>query len=437
VCRQAAVGVVARARRTGSLLERIVKTPDSNIVTTFADEDGATRVALIPHNVWRVGFAVLAVVAVGLFLRFVVSDAGSVMFTVLMAWFASIAMAPAVDPLARHMRRGLATGLVMGGLALFVVLFVVAFGQLFVDQVAHLLQALPDLIKRIVATVNERAGTDYKLSDILGSLNLDPSQVAGYAAQILGGVLTLVGTVVGSVFSLFTFALFTFYLSADAPRFRRWIASLFSQRLQPVVVSVWDVTAEKTGGYVAARVVLATINAATTAVVFLIIGMPSWLALALWTGIVAQFVPTIGTYIAIALPVLVGLLTPTPWIGVAALVWALLYQQVENLTIEPKISAKAVDVHPAAAFAFVMVGAALFGVAGALLAIPVGAMLIALGELYQKRHPLIPSLLPPGGDDAAPGTASQGSTTGDEAKASGDVDRGIPVVDAQLGVEAT
>ena len=143
-----------------------------------------------------------------------------------------------------------------------------------------------------------------------------------------------------------------------------------------------------TGGYVGARLILAFINGTTSAIVFLIIGMPSWLALGIWTGIVAQFVPTIGTYIAIALPVLVGLLSDNPWIGVIALIWATIYQQVENLTIEPRISARAVDVHPAVAFASVMLGAALFGVAGALLAIPVSAMLIALAETYRKRYDL-------------------------------------------------
>jgi predicted PurR-regulated permease PerM len=164
-----------------------------------------------------------------------------------------------------------------------------------------------------------------------------------------------------------------------------------------MAVAVWDVTAQKTGGYVGARIVLAVINATTTAIVFVIIGMPSWLALAIWTGVVAQFVPTIGTYIAIALPVLVGLLSDNPWVGVIALAWGILYQQVENLTIEPRISARAVDVHPAVAFASVMLGAALFGVAGALLAIPVSAMLLALSQTYRKRYALHEDLLPAGG----------------------------------------
>lgn len=349
-------------------------------------------VRLDPRNIWRVGFVVLAVVAVGLFLRFVIGDGGTVLFTLLMAWFASVAMEPAVGRLASRMPRGAATGVVMLGVVLFAVLFMLAFGQLFVQQVAQLLQGLPDVIRGAIDFVNQRTGSAYSVQDILNNLNLDSGQVASYAATVLSGVLNVLGSVVGGLFSMFTFALFTFYFSADGPRFRRYMASLFPPHLQPVAVTVWDVTAEKTGGYVAARLVLAFINGASSALVFLIIGMPSWLALGIWTGVVAQFVPTIGTYIAIALPVLVGLLSDRPVTGVIALVWALVYQQVENLTIEPRISAKAVDVHPAFAFAAVMLGTALFGVAGALLAIPVSAMLLSLGEIYRKRYELRPDL---------------------------------------------
>ena len=366
-----------------------------------------TTVRLDPVNVWRVGFVVIALVAVALVLRFVVSDGGSVIFTLLMAWFTGLALEPAVGRLARRMRRGAAVGLVMGGLALFIVVFVWAFGQLFIDQIAQLLKALPSVIDGVVAWVNERMNTRYNVTDILSQLNIQPSQVAQYAGQIVGGVLGLLGSVVGGFFSMFTFALFTFYFAADGPRFRRWVATLFPPRSQASATQVWDVTAQKVGGYVAARVVLAFINGSTSAIVFLLIGMPSWLALGIWTGVVAQFVPTIGTYIAIALPVVVGLLSPTPWIGIAALVWAVLYQQVENLTIEPRISAKAVDVHPAVAFASVMLGTALFGVAGALLAIPVSAMIIALGEIRHKRYELIPELK----DDGAPTPHPAATTT--------------------------
>ena len=178
-------------------------------------------------------------------------------------------------------------------------------------------------------------------------------------------------------------------------------------------MNVWRLTSEKTGGYIGARVILATINSATTAIVFLIIDMPYWLPLALWTGIVAQFVPTIGTYISIALPVLVGLLSENPYVGLLALAWAVIYQQIENLTIEPRISAKAVNVNPAVAFGSVLLGASLFGVAGAFLAIPVTAMLLSLLDIYGKRYELIAELR--GHDDAKVPQREQGgdATTAD------------------------
>ena len=65
------------------------------------------------RNVWRTSFIVLAVVAIALLLQFLLEDGGGVIFIVLMAWFASIAMEPAVGRLARHMKRGLATATVM------------------------------------------------------------------------------------------------------------------------------------------------------------------------------------------------------------------------------------------------------------------------------------------------------------------------------------
>ena len=89
-----------------------------------------------------------------------------------------------------------------------------------------------------------------------------------------------------------------------------------------------------------------------------------------------------------------GLASPKPWIGLAALAWAVVYQQVENLTIEPRISARAVHLHPGVAFASVMLGAALFGAGGALLAIPVTAMMLAVFESYAERRHVVTELVP-------------------------------------------
>ena len=362
--------------------------------TTSAGEVTGVRrvIEFSPRNVWRAGLVLLAVVAFGLFVQFVIGDGGGVLFTVLMAWFGAIAMAPAVDRLARHMRRGLATGIVMLTLVLFIVLFFLAFGRLFADQLAELIRQIPTLIDGVLAWVNSTFSQSLSRDDILSAVDLSAAQITSLAGTVGVNLLGVVFSVVAGVFSMFTFGLFLFYISADMPRLVRWGARLFPARSQQVAATVWTLTEQKTGGYVMARVILAAINSVTTGIVFVIIGMPYWLPLALWTGIVAQFVPTIGTYISIALPVIVGLLSGEPWIGVVALVWAVVYQQVENLTIEPRINAKAVDMHPAVAFGSVLLGAALFGVAGAFLAVPVTAMLLSLLDIYGHRHELLPSV---------------------------------------------
>ncbi len=388
---------------------------------TLETDRAAVRVLFDPGNVWRITFVVVGAGAVVWITLFVFSAGSSFLFTVLMAWFASLAMEPAVRRLATRMPRGGATASVMGGVALFLVGFLVLFGQLLVSQIAALVRSLPNIAQNTLAWVNEVSGQNYVLADLLDQISLDPEQIAGYASQIAGGVLNVVGSVFGAIASSLVFVLFTYYLSAEGPRLRRWIAGLFPPRMQELTVNVWDTTAEKVGGYVGARIVLAAVNSTLSGIVFAIIGLPSWLALAIWTGLVAQFVPAIGTYIAITLPVIVGLLSPNPWLGVIVLAWGILYQQVENLTFEPRISARAVNVHPAFSFASVLLGSALFGVAGALLAIPVAAMLLTLLELYRTRYELVPSLAGPpasgtdGADDAPAGPgagAGNGNGTG-------------------------
>ena len=374
--------------------------------TTRADV--GTRVLLDPGNVWRIGLVVVALIALVIVVRFVLQQGSSLIFTVVMAWFASLAMEPAVSRLARRMPRGAATGTVMAGVVVFLAAFFALFGRLIVDQVANLVESVPGLAREALAWVNGRLGTEYTLDDLVANIDLSPERAAGVASDLAGGVLAVLGSIAGAVATFFVFALLLFYLSADGPRLRRWIASLFPPRVQETTVVVWDTTAEKTGRYVGARVILAAVNATASGIVFLIIGLPSWLALALWTGLVAQFVPAIGTYIAIVLPVLVGLLSPNPWLGVMVLAWGILYQQVENLTIEPRISARAVNVHPAVSFGSVILGTSMFGIAGALLAIPVVAMLLSLLDLYRTRYELVPELEL----DDVPVVEEEGASTG-------------------------
>ncbi|GAA2745048.1 AI-2E family transporter [Terrabacter aerolatus] len=362
------------------------------------------RVRFDRQSVWRSGWTLVGVVALAALGKWVLDDGGSVIFTLTMSMIAAIAMEPAVARLSLRMRRGVATFVVMFGTILFLVVFLIAFGQLLAEQLATLVRAVPELVRQATTWAGERFGMTLDYETILKELGIGTSALTSAATSLAGGLVGAVATVLGAAFSSLTFAFFTFYLSADQPRLRRWVARLAPPRRQEMISTAWQLAIIKTGGYVSARLVLAGICGGLSATFMLVIGMPYWLALGIWTGLVAQFVPTVGTYIAIALPVFVGLVGQQPWQGVAMLGFALVYQQVENLTLEPKISAQAVDVHPAVSFAAVLFGAALFGVGGAFVAVPVAALMLALFEIYSRTYELMPELAAMQPGERPPGT---------------------------------
>jgi predicted PurR-regulated permease PerM len=319
-------------------------------------------------------------------LGFVLWQGSTLVFYVVMSWFVALAMEPAVGRLARWMPRVAATATVMALLFLAVTAFLWAFGSLLVDQLAALVTAAPDIAADVLDRVNRTTGSSYTVDNLLDQAGLSPTDLTGYAQNVAFGVLGLVSAVLGAVFGLFVVAFFVFYVSAGMPALRGWLASRMPPRAQVPFLTAWDLTKVKVGGYIAARVVLATINGVASGVAFFLLDLPYWLPLALWTGLVAQFIPNVGTYISIALPVLVGLTSGDPLLGLWVLAWGIAYQQVENLTIEPRISARAVDVHPAFSFGSALLGAQLFGLPGALMGVPFAATTMAMFEIYQRRH---------------------------------------------------
>ncbi|WP_392543106.1 AI-2E family transporter [Oryzobacter telluris] len=355
------------------------------------EPSSSPSVAVVPgrsdrRRVWTV-VGVLAVVAA---LWFVLSMGSQTVFYVIMSWFAALAMEPAVARLSKWMPRAAATATVMGTLLLAVVGFLWAFGSLLVDQLVQLVEAAPDIATEVLNQVNRTTGSQYTFDNLLESTGLDPTDLTGYAQTVAFGVLGFLTAVLSTVFGLFVVAFFVFYMSVGMPTLRLWIARRVPPRYQVPFLTAWDLTRVKVGGYIAARVVLASINALASGVAFFALDLPYWLPLALWTGLVAQFIPNVGTYVSIALPVLVGLTSGNPLLGLWVLVYGIAYQQVENLTLEPRISAKAVDVHPAVSFASALLGAQLFGLSGALMGVPVAAAIMAMLEIYQRRYEIAP-----------------------------------------------
>jgi predicted PurR-regulated permease PerM len=230
---------------------------------------------------------------------------------------------------------------------------------------------------------------DIDMDEVIDDLTDKDGPLREFAANNAADIAT---AVVGGVFQAFTVALFTFYLVADGPRLRRTICSLLRPERQRDVLRAWELAIDKTGGYIYSRSLLAGLSALATWIALTIIGVPYALALALWVGVISQFVPVVGTYIAGALPVAIAALND-PVDVIWTLAFIILYQQVENYVFAPRITAQTMELHPAVAFGTVIAGAAILGPVGAVLALPAAAVGQAFLSTYIQRHEVVESEL--------------------------------------------
>ncbi len=351
-------------------------------------------------TVWRSGL-ILAGLVVGLLLfLWLFSALSHFLFLVLLAWLFSIALEPGIRWLVQRGRsRGVATA-VVGGSALLVALVLAAvFGQLFFTQIAEFVTGVPELTNSVTDWVNDRFGTSLDPTTISSTLHLEPSQIALWAGSLSGGVLGVVGSLSSVLFDLVTVLVFGFYFADAGPDVVRRVASMMPPRGQQVFVTISEITIAKTGGYVVSKIVLAALSAFFHGIFFAAIGVPYWLPFALFAGITAQFIPIVGTYLGVILPVFATAFT-SPWKAIAIIAFAAVYQQLETYVFTPRVSKRTMDVNPAIALGAVVVGAAIWGPLGALIGIPLAAAGVAILDTYSHRYELVPDVLNVG--DAIP-----------------------------------
>lgn len=316
-----------------------------------------------------------------------------VVLDVVISVFLALAIEPLVLALVKHgWKRGAATAVSMLGLTVLVVGMLALFGNLFVQQMISMVRSLPTVYAQIVEAV-ERS-TDFKMPEItsLGGeifKNIQTSWVTNFAGQALD---TAMGAL-GFLLNLLTVYMVTYYVSAAGPKMRRSLCQWLGPGTQRRFLIAWTVVQDQISSFLFSRTILAALNAFFMAIFLEIIHVPNWLPLALFCGVVSQFIPTVGTYIGGALPVLFAWTSNSLMYAVFVLVYIVIYQQIENLVLSPKISQRTMDLNPAIAFLAVLVLGALFGALGAFLALPVTASLQAIFKMSTKRYALVDSPL--------------------------------------------
>jgi predicted PurR-regulated permease PerM len=343
--------------------------------------------------IWKLLAAIVAAGFLAMLTLNVLRGLRSLIVILVVSLFLSFALEPAVAYLARHgLRRGLATFAILFGVFVLGLLLVAAMVPVFVRQLQSLVEAAPGIFDRVTEWAKRVFGVNLSPDQIQTALQNANSRLTDFASNIAGNVFGIGVALLATVFNLLAIALFTFYMVADGPRLRRQICSLLPPKQQQRVLDTWEVAIDKTGGFLYSRLLLALFSGIATFTALMVLGVDFALPLAVWMGLVSQFIPTIGTYIAMSLPLLVAVVKD-PWDALILLIFFTVYQQVENYILSPRVAARTMNLHPALAFGSAIAGASLFGVVGAFLALPAAAIVQAVVSTYVQRHEVISSEL--------------------------------------------
>ena len=338
----------------------------------------------------RIFIGTLVLMAVAFGGQWIFTSTTDFLMTMIISFFIAFAMLPAVDYLSgRGWKRGLATAAVMFVGTVIAIIFALAMAQLVVDQIIQLIGKSSNYAQQFIDWINSTFDQNYTIDDVVAQLGGYEEIAITAGKTLLSGILGFTSSILGLLFRALTIALFVFYILADFPKMRAALLHNLRPAAQLHVDTFLSITVQKVGGYIYSRLVLAAFSAAYHFVVFKMLDLPYALAMALWVGLVSQFVPSVGTYLAGVVPFFVALAEGGTSTAVWVLVAVTIYQQIENYLLSPRITKNTMDLHPAIAFGSAMIGASLLGAIGALLALPVAATITALVQTYADDYELI------------------------------------------------
>jgi predicted PurR-regulated permease PerM len=332
---------------------------------------------------FRFGFlaALGALLAYGLVQA--MGKAQSVLVLLVVSLFLAVGLNPLVE---WFMRRGVRRGFAVAMVFLLVLTAFAGVGVAIVpvvtDQVNALIRNAPDWLdlltrSRTLRDLDERYDFIQKAQDFI--TNPD------FGKQAFGGILGATRVVANALFSAFTVLILTLYFLASLPGTKRAAYSLVPASRRPRVSRLGDEILRGVGNYVSGQFLVA-MTAGISCFIFLeIIGLRDYAVALAIVVMFTAFIPMVGGLIGVAIISLVGF-ADSLWIGIACVIYGIVYQQIENYVIYPRVMRRAVDIPGAVTVIAALLGGALLGVVGALLAIPTAAaVLLIIREVWVRR----------------------------------------------------
>lgn len=344
---------------------------------------GAPGPPLRRSNPFVFGFFAALGVLVAWGLWNALGQAKSVLILLVVSMFIAVGLNPLVE---WFMRRGLKRGLAVGVVFLLMILAVTGVGLAIVpvvtEQIDGLIKNAPqwlDLLSKskTLDELDERYDFIKKAQDYVQ----DPA----LAQKAFGGILGVGKVVANALFSAFTILILTLYFLASLPTVKRAAYSLVPASRRNRVSILGDEVLGRVGGYVSGQFLVAACAGIFMFIFLQIVGLGEYAVALAIVVMFTAFIPMVGGLIGVVLVALIGF-TAGLWIGIACLIYGIVYQQVENYVVAPRIMRRAVDIPGAVTVIAALLGGALLGVVGALLAIPTAAaILLIIREVWVRK----------------------------------------------------
>jgi predicted PurR-regulated permease PerM len=337
-------------------------------------------------NPFYFGFMVTAGALIAFTLLQALASASAVFILIIISLFLAAGLNPAVLFFQnRGLKRGASVGAVMGLVLLFVAAFIAIAAPPLIDQGNQLVDNAPQLVKDLnnnafINDLNNRYGVIDSLQTRVDSVIKDGQ----FAITAFGGVIGVGKAVVSGLVSTFTILVLTLYFLAALPQVVQISLRFVPATRRDRVSKLTNAIIARVGSFVGGQGIIAILAALFILIMGLIIGMPYTTPLAM-VVLVCGFIPLVGHFIGMSIITLVSL-TKSPTTALVALGSYIIYVQIENYVITPKIMRKSLAIPGLVTIIAALLGTSLLGLIGGLLAVPIAAaVLLIIDEVVFPR----------------------------------------------------
>jgi predicted PurR-regulated permease PerM len=313
-----------------------------------------------------------------------VLDAHSVLLLIVVSLFLAFGLNPPVEFFMRHgLKRSRAVVVVALVVIAVLALFILAIVPVIADQVSSIAKAAPQWFDELQKNEQIKALDDkYDLVDKAKDYVLG----GDLAKRVFGGVLGVGLAVLGALANVFVVLVMTVYFQASLPQVKRGLYRLAPASSRARVAELGDQILDGIGGYVSGAFVVAVCAGLSTLVFLFIVGLGKYAVALAFVVALLDVIPmigaTLGAVVVCAIAAAVDVKT-----GIFCVIFYIVYQQLENYVIYPRVMSKSVDIPGVMTVIAALIGASLLGVIGALLAIPTAAaILLLMREVVVRRQ---------------------------------------------------